>query len=155
MNGTNYDDLGDYRPGLDAASENRVRSPLAELKIGKQQVRELAAYWGLPSMHKPASPCLASRIAYGVAVTPERLAMIEAAEQLLEQLGLTELRVRLHADNLARIEVPLDQIQVLLDSETRDSLVRSMKDLGFLYVTLDLSGFQSGSLNPLVQLTVH
>ena len=154
VNGTNFDDLGDYRPGLKAARENRVRSPLLELKIGKRDVRRLAKYWELPTHEKPASPCLASRIAYGVEVTHERLSMIENAEQLLRQLGLQELRVRLHPDNLARIEVPVHCLAAIIEESTREQLLASFRDLGFQFVTLDIAGFESGSLNRLVQLSV-
>lgn len=155
VNGTNYDDLGDYRPGLNAAQENRVRSPLVELKIGKRDVRRLAKHWGLPTHDKPASPCLASRIAYGVPVTHERLAMIERAENELRKLGLQELRVRLHPDQLARIEVPVDYLAKLVEDPTREQLVKAFRDIGFQFITLDIAGFESGSLNRLVQIAME
>jgi len=155
VNGTNSDDLGDYRPGIEAAKENQVRSPLVELKFGKRHVRELAKFWSLPTKDKPASPCLASRIAYGVPVTHERLRMIEEAEQLIRKLGIQEFRVRLHAGNLARIEVPRENFEQILQPECHDSLTKAMKEIGFLYVTLDLAGFKSGSLNQLLQLSVN
>jgi uncharacterized protein len=108
VNGANVDDLGDHRPGMVAANEHRVRSPLVEAGISKAEVRELARHWNLPVWDKPAAPCLSSRIAYGVAVTPERVQRIDAAEQFLrERFGLRELRVRLEANELARIEIPL------------------------------------------------
>lgn len=154
VNGTNFDDLSDYRPGIEAADENLVRSPLAELKLGKRHVRELAAYWKLPTKDKPASPCLASRIAYGVPVTHERLQMIEQAEQLIRKLGIQEFRVRLHAGDLARIEVPTQSFEQILQPETHNSLTTALKEIGFLYVTLDLAGFKRGSLNQLLQLSV-
>ena len=106
VNGTNADDLGDYRPGLLAAAEFRVCSPLAECGITKADVREFAAEWGLPVADKPASPCLSSRIAYGEEVTPERLRMIDRAEQIVRSLGIRVCRVRFHAGDAARIEVP-------------------------------------------------
>ncbi|MCR9295954.1 MAG: ATP-dependent sacrificial sulfur transferase LarE [bacterium] len=152
VTGTNHDDLQDYRPGLQAAKEFCVRAPLAELGVGKQQVRRLAEYWNLPVADKPASPCLASRIAYGVPVTPERLARVEGAEQVLRELGLHEFRVRLHADEMARIEVPEAALPRIVAVETRRDLVQRLTQLGFSFVTLDLQGFRSGSLNALVQI---
>lgn len=152
LTGTNQDDLGDWRPGLAAAKKHMVRSPLAELRIGKSAVREMASYWRLPTADKPASPCLASRMAYGVQVTPERLAMVESAEAELQSLGFTNFRVRLHADELGRMEVPLDQIDRLLDPQIRQRLVNRMREIGFRFVSLDLEGFESGKLNRLVQI---
>lgn len=153
LSGTNFDDLGDYRPGLQAAAEAQVRAPLAELRINKAQVRQLAQHWGLHLADKPASPCLASRIAHGVPVTETRLQRIERAEQWLRGLGLLEFRVRLHADDAARIEVPLADLPALLAPPTRESLVAAFKELGFRYVTVDLEGFRSGSLNPLFHIS--
>jgi uncharacterized protein len=148
--GANLDDRGDYRPGLKAAAEHRVRHPLQEAGFTKAEVRELARHWGLPTWDKPASPCLSSRLAPGVQVSPERTLRVEEAEAYLKQLGLRELRVRLHEGELARIEVPAAAIARLADPEVRDALARRFKDLGFRYVTLDLEGFRSGSLNDLV-----
>ena len=119
VNGANADDLGDYRPGMRAAAEHAVRSPLAECGFTKQEVRELAAAWELPVADKPATPCLSSRVAYGLEVTPERLAMIDRAEQFLRALGFRELRVRYHADDMARIEVPAEQLSELCEAEIR------------------------------------
>ena len=150
ITGTNADDLGDWRPGLQAAQAFSVRAPLAELGIGKAMVRELARAWELPVADKPASPCLASRLAYGVSVTPERLAMVEAAESRMRELGLKQFRVRCHAGDLARIEVSLTDLPRLIDPEVRQALVRAFGELGFRYVTLDLEGFVSGSLNRLI-----
>lgn len=150
LTGTNADDLGDWRPGLEAARAFAVRAPLAELGIGKSQVRELAAAWQLPVSDKPASPCLASRIAYGVSVTPERLAMVEAAEAKLRALGFKQFRVRVHAGDLARIEVSPNDLACLIDPSIRNELVRAFGQIGFRYVTLDLEGFVSGSLNRLI-----
>lgn len=153
LTGTNRDDLGDWRPGLRAADEHGVRSPLAELAIDKRAVRALAQRWQLPVADKPASPCLASRVAYGVPVTPERLAMIEAAEAELRQLGLSDFRVRLHAGELARIEVPIADLARLAEKAARERLVRRFAELGFRFVTLDLEGFASGSLNRLITIS--
>ena len=149
-NGANADDLGDYRPGMRAADEHAVRSPLAECGFTKQDVRALAADWNLPVAEKPATPCLSSRVAYGLEVTPERLAMIDRAEQLLRSLGFRELRVRYHADDMARIEVPLDRLGDLCDAEVRKAVIDEFTRLGFKFITLDLAGFRSGGFTKLV-----
>jgi uncharacterized protein len=154
--GANLDDEGDYRPGLRAAAEHGVRHPLQEAGLSKAEVRALARDWGLPTWDKPASPCLSSRLAPGVSVTRERTARVEAAEEYLRGLGFRECRVRLHEGDLARIEVPAegsaDGIARLADPAVRDDLARRFKELGFRFVTLDLEGFRSGSLNTLVSL---
>jgi uncharacterized protein len=150
--GANLDDQGDYRPGLKAAAEHQVRHPLQEAGFTKADVRALALSWGLPTWDKPASPCLSSRLAPGVEVTRERTARVEAAEEYLHTLGYRECRVRLHEGELARVEVPADELQRLLDPEVQAGLVRRLKDLGFRYVTLDLEGFRSGNLNSLLSL---
>lgn len=149
-NGANLDDRGDHRPGMVAAAQHAVRSPLIEAGFSKADVRALAAAWQLPIWDKPASPCLASRIAYGEEATPERMAMIEQAERLVRELGFRELRVRFHAGDLARIEVPLERISQLLDPQARERLARGLREIGFRFVTLDLEGFRSGNLNTLV-----
>ncbi len=154
VNGANLDDLGDYRPGMKAAGEHQVLSPLAECGFTKADVRELAHHWQLPTWDKPASPCLSSRIAYGEEVTPTRLAMIDAAEQYLRMQGLPTVRVRYHRGDVARLEVPADAIARLASDAFRGPLVARLKDLGFKYVTLDLEGFRSGSLNALVNIRV-
>lgn len=142
--GTNLDDLGDHRPGIDAASERDILTPLADAGLTKAEVRSLSRELGLPTADKPASPCLASRLAYGVEVTPERLARVDAAESFLRELGLEVLRVRDHGD-LARIEVPRELIEQV--AATAERIEARLKELGFRYVTLDLGGFVSGSLN--------
>ncbi|MBA61347.1 MAG: TIGR00268 family protein [Planctomycetaceae bacterium] len=152
LNGTNTDDLGDYRPGLQAASESNVRSPLAECEINKTGVRAVARYWQLPIWDKPASPCLSSRVAYGEEVTPERLQMIDQAEQYLRSQGINPVRVRYHRGDLARIEVPQQYIERIADMQTRKSLEKYLRGLGFQFVTIDLGGFKSGSLNQLLQI---
>ncbi len=152
LNGANLDDQGDYRPGLKAAAEHAVRHPLQEAGCTKADVRRLALAWGLPTWDKPASPCLSSRMAPGVQVTRERTARVEAAEAYLRSLGYRECRVRLHEGELARVEVPLAELPRLADPAVRAALVRRLKELGFLFVTLDLEGFRSGSLNTLVSL---
>ncbi len=142
--GTNTDDLSDYRPGGRAAAENAARAPLVEAELGKADVRALSADLGLPTYDKPASPCLSSRLAYGVRVTPERLRRVERAEDLLLSLGFNVMRVRDHGD-LARIEVPAEEVQRA--AELRDVITRELTELGWRYVTLDLVGFRSGSMN--------
>lgn len=150
LNGANADDLGDFRPGMQAANNYGVRSPLAECGLAKGDVRALARYWGIEIWDKPATPCLSSRIAYGVSVTPERLARIDAAEQALRELGLSVVRVRYHESDLARLEVPLEALARLCEPAVRESLVARLRELGFRYVTLDLEGFRSGSFKQLV-----
>jgi uncharacterized protein len=150
--GANLDDLGDYRPGLTAAAEHHVRHPLIEAECRKADVRALAQAWDLPAWDKPASPCLSSRLAPGVEVTRERTGRVEAAEEYLRSLGFRECRVRLHEGELARIEVPADGLARLVDPEARRALASKLRELGFTYVTLDLEGFRSGSLNDLLSL---
>lgn len=147
-NGANLDDRGDYRPGMKAAVEFQVRSPLIEAGFNKADVRELALMWNLPVWDKPATPCLSSRIAYGVSVTPERVQRIDAAERFLKQLlGVMELRVRCEANELARIELPLEMVQRMMDPSVRDRVRAHLRELGFRFVTVDLDGFRSGSMN--------
>ena len=152
-NGTNADDTGDHRPGLVAAEENRVVSPLLEAGLTKADVRTLAHHLQLPNADKPAAACMASRLQYGTAVTPQRLAMIEAAESALRELGFLGFRVRHHENEtgpaapMARIEVPVDQLQKLVDDNTRAAVLARLTAVGYVYVTLDLAGFRSGSAN--------
>ena len=150
--GANLDDQGDYRPGLVAAAEHAVRHPLQEAGFTKADVRAVARHWGLPTWDKPAAPCLSSRLAPGLAVTPERTGRIEEAEAYLRSLGLRECRVRYHEGDLARVEVPVAEITKLAAEPVRTSLAREFRRLGFKFVTLDLEGFRSGSLNELVPL---
>lgn len=154
LSGANADDADDYRPGTQAASEHEVRSPLAECGITKREVRALAAYWDLPIWNKPAMPCLASRVAYGEKVTPERLEMIDRAERFLRDRGLGAVRVRYHRGDLARVEVPADQIERVCQPEFRAALIEHLKGLGFRFVAIDLEGFRSGSLNAMVPIEV-
>ena len=150
LNGANTDDLGDYRPGMTAASQHDVRSPLAECGFDKATVRQLAQYWQLEAWDKPATPCLSSRVAYGLGITPERLQMIDAAEQVLREAGLQSVRVRLHANELARLEVPVAALPRLCDEGLRSHVVARLREIGFRFVTLDLEGFRSGSFQNLV-----
>jgi pyridinium-3,5-biscarboxylic acid mononucleotide sulfurtransferase len=149
-NGTNADDLGDFRPGLQAAAEHHVLSPLVECGIDKQGVRQLALDWGLEVWDKPASPCLSSRVVYGLEITPERLARIDAAESLIKEMGFSSVRVRFHHDDLARLEVAAEEISKLADNRLRTTITEKLRALGFRYVTVDLEGFRSGSFLPLV-----
>ena len=146
LDGTIRDDLLDWRPGRRAAEEARVESPLAELGFAKSDIRAVAAHYGLSSHDKPASPCLASRIPYGTEITRDKLQAVEVAEAALRALGFRELRVR-HLGDTARIEVPLADIQRLADPAVRTAAVLALKAAGFLFVSLDLEGFRSGSLN--------
>jgi uncharacterized protein len=142
--GSNADDVGDYRPGLQAVARHGVHSPLRELGVPKAEVRRLAAHYGLPNHDRPAAPCLSSRVPYGQAITPEKLRQIAAAEAFLRTLGLKEFRCRHHGE-IARIEAPAADFPLLLDR--RDFIVDHFRQLGFHWIALDLAGFQSGSLN--------
>lgn len=153
--GANLDDRGDYRPGLAAAAEHAVRHPLQEAGFTKADVRALARFWELPTWDKPASPCLASRMAPGVEVTPERAERVERAEAVLHQLGVRECRVRYHEGDVARVEVPAEDVSRLAADPVRTELARALRALGFKFVSLDLDGFRSGSLNELVPLGVR
>jgi pyridinium-3,5-biscarboxylic acid mononucleotide sulfurtransferase len=152
--GANLDDQGDYRPGLVAAAERQVRHPLQAAGFTKADVRALAREWALPTWDKPASPCLSSRLAPGLTVTPERTSRVEQAEAYLKGLGLRDCRVRLHEGELARIEVPVADVARLAEPDVRHELACRFRDLGFRFVTLDLEGFRSGSRNELVALDV-
>ena len=154
LNGANADDAGDYRPGMRAAAEHQVRSPLLECGLTKSDVRNLAAHWSLPVWDKPASPCLSSRVAYGESVTPERLAMIDQAEQFLRHHGFPLVRVRYHPGDLARIEIPVGDLSKILEGNFREQLAQFLHQLGFRFITLDVDGFRSGSLNSLISLAV-
>ena len=144
--GTNADDVLDHRPGRAAAAERLVRSPLAEAGFSKDDIRQRSKEHGLPTWDRPASPCLSSRIAYGVPVTVERLSKVERGEEYLRAEGFREFRVRVHGD-LVRIEIAMGEMEKALNPNAAEKLSRKFKSLGFRYVTLDLSGFRSGSLN--------
>ena len=152
FDGANADDRGDYRPGRQAARELGVLSPLDEADLAKPEIRELSRRAGLPTWNEPASACLSSRIPYHSEVTPEKLAIIEQAENVLRSMGFRIFRVR-HHDTLARIEVGPEEIARALDPATRDALVRDLKATGYKYVTLDLQGYRMGSLNEGIRLT--
>ncbi len=144
IDGSNADDLGDFRPGHRAAKEQKVRSPLQEAGLTKNEIRRLAKEMDLPNWDKPSSACLASRIPYGVIITPDALSRIESAEDYLVQLGFRQFRVRHHGD-VARIEIPPEDFDKLLD--VRDMITQKFKEIGYSYTTLDIRGFRSGSLN--------
>ncbi len=146
INAHNLDDTGDFRPGINSAKKRGVRSPLVEAGLTKAEIREQSRVMGLPTWDKPAQACLSSRIPYGTPVTVEALARIAEAEEYLRSLGIKRLRVR-HHDTVARIEVGPEDFGVLLDDETRREVIRRFREIGYSYVTLDLEGFRSGSLN--------
>ncbi|TEU11636.1 MAG: ATP-dependent sacrificial sulfur transferase LarE [Anaerolineales bacterium] len=147
MYGATRDDLGDHRPGMRAARECGARAPLLEAGLGKSDVRELSRRMGLPTWDKPALACLASRFPYGMTITATRLRQVNAAEDFLRrELGLRQLRVR-HHDAVARLEVEPEDMAWFMEENTRQCVVTAMKELGYTYVTLDLAGFRSGSMN--------
>lgn len=146
IDGNNADDRGDYRPGRQAAREFGVRSPLDEVDLGKHEIRELSRHAGLPTWDEPASACLSSRIPYHSEVTVEKLRIIEQAEEAIRALGFRVYRVR-HHEEVARIEIGRDEMTRALDPEIGSAMVRSLKALGYRYVTLDLQGYRTGSLN--------
>ena len=154
VDGTNHDDLGDYRPGRSAAKEHQVRSPLLEAQMTKLNIRELSRKSGLPTWDKPALPCLSSRFPYGTAIDLEKLKKVGACEVFLKGLGFREFRVRYHGD-LARIEVNQNEIDRLFDKTIRDAIVTRFKEVGFTFVSLDLQGFRSGSLNEGLKAPAH
>ena len=146
VDGSTTDDLQDYRPGRAAAGNHGVRSPLIEVGMSKQEVRELSRRAGLPTWDKPASPCLSSRIAYGTPVTIERLATVDQGEDILRSLGFREFRVR-HHDQLVRLEIAPEEMDHAFQRAVSDELARRFRELGFKYVTLDLHGYRSGAMN--------
>lgn len=151
--GINKDDYGDWRPGIQAASEHVVRAPCAEAGMTKQDIRVLSEKLGIPIFDKPASPCLSSRIQYGEAITAEKLKMVERSEGFLRSLGFRECRVR-HHNNLARIELPQHQIPEALKPDMLQQIDAALREFGYKYVTVDLRGFRSGSMNEVIQVNV-
>lgn len=146
VDGSTVDDLGDYRPGRRAALQHAVRSPLIEAGLNKSEVRELSRRATLPTWDKPASPCLSSRIAYGTTVTIERLSKVDRGEEILREFGFREFRVR-HHDQLVRLEIAQAEMDRVMRKEVFQKLAARFRELGFKYVTLDLEGFRSGSMN--------
>ena len=150
VDGSTTDDLGDYRPGRRAATQHAVRSPLIEVGLSKSEVRELSRRATLPTWDKPASPCLSSRIAYGTTVTIERLSKVDRGEEILREFGFREFRVRYH-DQLVRLEISQEEMDRILRKDVFKELAARFRELGFKYVTLDLEGFRSGSMNEVLK----
>lgn len=144
--GSNMDDLGDYRPGLTAIQELDVKSPLRHAGLTKDEIRELSKELGLPTWEKQSFACLSSRFPYGQSITPEKLKMVDEAEQLLLDLGFRQVRVR-HHENLARIEIAGDQFPKIMEVEIRDCIYKRLREIGFTYISLDLEGYRTGSMN--------
>ncbi|MDR3591639.1 MAG: ATP-dependent sacrificial sulfur transferase LarE [Negativicutes bacterium] len=150
IEGTNADDLGDFRPGMKAIAElEAVKSPLLAAGFSKKEIRAMSKEWGLPTWDKPSAACLVSRLAYGLAITPERLEQVDKAEQLVKGFVKGQVRVRHHGD-LARIEVCPESIGELAQPQTATALVSGLKKLGFTYVTADLAGYRTGSMNEML-----
>ncbi len=146
VEGSNMDDLGDYRPGLTAISELGVKSPLRYAELTKEEIRQLSKELGLPTWEKQSFACLSSRFPYGETITPEKLKMVDEAEQLLLDLGFHQVRVR-HHGTVARIEIAEDQFPKIMEREIREQIDSRLKEIGFTYVSLDLSGYRTGSMN--------
>lgn len=146
LDGSNADDLSDHRPGLIAVGELGVQSPLMEAGLGKQEIRRLSKKMGLSSWNKPAVACLGSRFPYGSEITQKKLTMLEEAENFLHEMGFDQLRVR-HHETIARIEVPVDRISELCHADVRNKIDTKLRQIGFKYVTVDLTGYRSGSMN--------
>lgn len=149
--GANVDDLGDHRPGMESARQRDVRAPLIEAGLGKTEIRELSRALGLSTWDKPSFACLSSRFQYGDRITAEKLRQVDEAEECLRSLGFRQFRVR-HHDRLARLEIPLDELPRLWEDGRREAIVKRFRELGYIYVTVDLAGFQSGSGNLLLNL---
>jgi uncharacterized protein len=149
--GAVMDDLGDHRPGMRAAAERGVRAPLIEAELWKAEIRELSRGFGLPTWDKPSFACLSSRFQYGDRITAAKLRQVDAAEEIVRALGFTRFRVR-HHDRLARLELAADEMPRLWEDGRHETIVRKLRELGYVYVTVDLAGFQSGSANLLLGL---
>ncbi len=150
VEGSNMDDMGDYRPGLKAIAELGVKSPLRECELYKEEIRTLSKQLNLPTWNKPSFACLASRFVYGEEITTKKLKMVETAEQTLLDLGFTQFRVRIHGENLARIEVLPAELEKLFS--LRESIIKTLKDAGFTYITMDLLGYRTGSMNETISI---
>jgi uncharacterized protein len=153
VDGSTIDDINDFRPGRQAAKQHAVRSPLIEVGMSKSEARELSRRVGLPTWDKPASPCLSSRIAYGTAVTIERLSKVDRGEEIMREFGFREFRVR-HHDTLVRLEISPAEMDRVLRKEVLDQIAARFRELGFKYVTLDLEGFRSGSMNEVLPIRI-
>ena len=152
--GTITDDMGDFRPGMRAKSEKNVRSPLLEAGFSKADVRELSRHLNLPTWDKPAFACLSSRFPYGMEISKENLVRVDSAETFLRDLGFRRFRVRFHDKNTARIEVGKEEMLRLMDEAVREQVVERMKELNFTYITLDLQGYRTGSMNEVLPVEV-
>ena len=148
--GSNMDDLGDYRPGLDAIKELDIKSPLRYAELSKEEIRQLSKEMRLNTWEKQSFACLSSRFPYGQSITPEKLKMVDEAEQILLDLGFHQVRVR-HHDTLARIEIDENQFEKIMKKETRNHINSCLKEIGFTYVTLDISGYRTGSMNETIK----
>ncbi|MBO5521576.1 MAG: ATP-dependent sacrificial sulfur transferase LarE [Eubacterium sp.] len=148
--GSNMDDLGDYRPGLKAVDELGVTSPLRTAKLTKQEIRDLSQEFGLPTWDKPSFACLASRFVYGEEITAGKLSMVGRAEQLLLDLGFRQMRVRMHGNDMARIELLPEDIEKAVQPAIREKIVTSFKEFGFTYISLDLQGYRTGAMNEIL-----
>ena len=146
VEGSNVDDLGDYRPGLTAIQELDIKSPLRFADLSKEEIRQLSRELGLPTWEKQSFACLSSRFPYGQSITPEKLKMVDEAEQLLLDLGFRQVRVR-HHDTLARIEISEGQFAKIMEKEIRDQIYNRLIEIGFTYVSLDMAGYRTGSMN--------
>jgi len=144
--GSNYDDISDFRPGMTAASELGIRSPLKEAMLIKEEIRKLSKEMNLPTWDKPSYPCLSSRFPYGTRITREKLSRVGLAEEFLTGFGIKQLRVRVHGD-IARIEVPREDMHIFLDEDVSKEIVERFKSIGYTYITLDLQGYRMGSMN--------
>lgn len=149
--GSNMDDNGDYRPGLMAVAELEVKSPLREAELTKAEIRELSKEMGLPTWDKPSFACLSSRFVYGETITKEKLSMVEKAEQKLLDLGFRQVRVRIHG-NIARIEIERSEFEKIIQKNVAESITKYFNELGFMYVTMDLNGYQMGSMNKMLDI---
>lgn len=155
VDGTHADDAGDFRPGMRAVREHGVRSPLLEAGLGKSDIRALSAKLGLPTADKPSFACLSSRFPYGMAIDPARLRAVDRAEAMLYDLGFRAVRVRHHDERTARIEVGVEELARLVAPDVRGHVVETLRGLGFTYITVDLVGFRSGSMNEVLSIDVR
>jgi len=146
VDGSNYDDVSDFRPGMRAASQFGVRSPLMEAMLTKEEIRTLSREMNLPTWDKSSQPCLSTRFSYGTRIVREKLSRVELAEEFLMGFGIKQLRVRVHGD-IARIEVPKEDMRIFLDEDTSKEIVGRFKALGYTYITLDIQGYRMGSMN--------